>query len=164
MINLFNKGWKIWQGNKRKDWGKMADRISWACSETFQLGLTGLNIFWKWSSTVRSKTNFNPQENMNSHRHKNVKSQVCRKVFQNENFCYFYTHLNVSGELLPFQDKSVVHFFTRKMKAICCSEVVAPVYEITLCHFPKDSTLLLPENGVFALICIMLFYSKTARG
>jgi hypothetical protein len=90
--------------------------------------------------------------------------KYAEKSFRMKICVIFYTHLNVSGELLLSQDKSVVHSFTPKMKAICYSEIVAPVYEITLCHFPKGGTLLLPENGVFALFCITLFYRKIARG
>lgn len=38
------EGMKNLAGNKRKYFGKMADRISLACSETlFQLGFTGLH-------------------------------------------------------------------------------------------------------------------------
>jgi len=51
---------------------------------------------------------------MNSHRHKNVKSQVCRRFFQNENLCCFLNEIQRFGRTCCF------HFRTK------CSSVFHP--------------------------------------
>jgi hypothetical protein len=135
MLEHIKKGWRNWQGNERKDCGKIVNRIFLACSETlttryFMLGSLGCmhsdNGYQPYGpeqtstqSTAIKILYFSMQSGLPEWEAASVCAQT--SVFRR-------------NLLSAFQDKSVLQFSTLKMEAVCYFETLTSVYEIT---FPK---------------------------